>query len=38
MRRAGDVLGRPKCIWEEDIKMDIEECDVKIWAVFICSG
>jgi hypothetical protein len=43
VRIAGDVkmkgpLWRPKCIWEDDIKMDVEECNVSIWAVFICSG
>jgi hypothetical protein len=47
VRKAGDVacmvkmkgpLKRPKCIWEDDIKMDIEEGDVRIWALFICLG
>jgi hypothetical protein len=47
VRKAGDVacmvkmkgpLRRPKCIWEDYIKIDIEEGDVRIWAVYFSSG
>lgn len=43
MRRAGDVectveIRRSKSVWKDDIKMDMQECDVGIWAVFVCSG
>jgi hypothetical protein len=29
------LLGRPRCRWEDNIKMDLEEVDVGVWTGLI---
>jgi len=37
-KHAGRYLRRPKCMWQDDVKIDMKVIDGKLWTGFIWFG